>query len=164
MTVSAINEELTQARREKALLSIDSKLAEVQAKLKTTGANADVSNKALRPLQDIKARLASQTSIAQILLLQGTGGDAMDDAINLIEASTAKVPHQVAAPGDTTKPVQSGHPNVPSAAPKTTRVINAAEFSSKAYLETEPDVDAFVTRLKDELLTTVRAGQMVRIR
>jgi hypothetical protein len=163
-TVSTINEELTQARREKALLSIDSKLAEVQAKLQTTGATADVSNKALRPLQDIKTRLASQTSIAQILLLQGTGGDAMDDAINLIEASTAKVPHRVATPGDATKPTQTGQPNVPLAVAKTTRVINAAELSSKAYLETEPDVDAFVTALKDELLTAVRAGQIVRIK
>src|ERR1035437_6560884 len=41
-------------------------------------------------------RLASQTSIAQILYLQGQGGDAMDEAITLIEAAAAKPTHQVA--------------------------------------------------------------------
>ena len=32
----------------------------------------------LEPLQDIKTRIASQTSIAHILYLQEQGGDAMD--------------------------------------------------------------------------------------
>lgn len=162
-TVSAVNEELTQARREKALLSIDSKLAEVQAKLNAAGANPDLSNKALRPLQDLKARVASQTSIAQILLLQGQSGDVMDEAINLVEAAAAKAVHQVATPGDTSKPVQTGQPNVPTPVAKTTRLIRAADFSSKTYLETEADVDAFVAKLKTELMAAIHAGQIARI-
>jgi hypothetical protein len=161
--VTAVNEELTQARREKALLSIDSKLAEVQTKLSAASATADLSNRALRPLQDLKARLASQTSIAQILLLQDAGGDAMDDAINLVEAAATKPMTQVAAPGDTAKPMQTGQPNVPQTRVKATRLIRAAEFSGKNYLETEADVDAFVDKLKAELMAAVRAGQIARI-
>lgn len=162
-TVAAVNEELTQARREKALLSIDSKLAEVQAKLNAASATPDLSNKALHPLQDLKARIAGQTSIAQILLLQGQGGDAMDDAINLIEAAAAKPVHQVATPGDNAKPVQTGQSNVAAPVAKTTRVIRASEHSSKTYLETEADVDAFITKLKAELMAAVKAGQIARI-
>lgn len=162
-TVATVNEELTQARREKALLSIDGKLAEVQAKLNAVTATPDLSNKALRPLQDLKARVASQTSIAQILLLQDAGGDAMDEAINLVEAAAAKPAHQVATPGDSAKPVQTGQPNVQTPVAKTTRLIRAAEFSSKTYLETEADVDAFVAKLKAELMAAVRAGQIARI-
>ena len=75
--VTAVNEQLAQARREKALLSIDGKLAEVQAKLDAASAAPDLSNKALRPLQDLKARIAGQASIAQIMLLQEQGGDAI---------------------------------------------------------------------------------------
>jgi hypothetical protein len=45
----------------------------------------------------------------------------------------------------------------------TTRVIRAADFSAKSYLETEPDVEAFVTKLRAELLSTVRAGQKARL-
>jgi hypothetical protein len=162
-TVTAVNEELTQARREKALLSIDSKLAEVQTKLSAASATADLSNRALRPLQDLKARIASQASIAQILLLQDAGGDAMDDAINLVEAAAAKPVTQVAAPGDTAKPMQTGQSNVPPPRVKATRLVRAAEFSGKNYLETEADVDAFVDKLKAELMAAVRAGQIARI-
>ncbi len=162
-SVTAINEQLAQEKRERALLSLDAKLAEVQAKLETAAATPDLSNKALRPLQDLKARIASQTSIAQIMLLQGAGGDAMDDAINIIEAAVSKVPDHVAMPDNTAKPLQTGQPTVAAPVAKTTRVIRAAELSSKTYLETEADVDAYVSKLKDALLTTVRAGQIARI-
>ena len=162
-SVAAVNEELTQARREKALLSIDGKLAEVQAKLHAAGAPPDLSNKALRPLQDLKARVASQTSIAQILLLQDAGGDAMDEAINLVEAVAAKPTHHVATPGNTAKSLQTDAPNVPHQLAKTTKVIRAAELSSKSYLETEADVEVYVGKLKAELLAAVRSGQMARV-
>jgi uncharacterized protein YqeY len=163
-SVTAINEQLAHDKRQRALLSIDAKLAEVQAKLGASAATtSDLSNKALRPLQDLKTRLASQTSIAQILLLQGAGGDAMDDAINLIEVAGAKVPLHVDTQRERTKPLQTGQPNVPVPVAKTTRVIRAAELSSKTYLETEADVDAYLAKLKDALLAAVRAGQMARI-
>jgi hypothetical protein len=161
--VTTVNEQLAQEKRKKALLSIDGKIAEVQAKLSATGASPETCNKALRVLQDLKARLASQTSIAQILYMQGQGGDAMDDAITLIESAAVKPVHQVATPGDTVKPVQLGQPNVTVPAAKTTKVIRAAELSSKTYLETEADVNVFVEALKSELMAAVRAGQIARI-
>lgn len=162
-SVTSTNETLAAQKRESALLSIDSKLAEVQTKLSAASAAPDLSNKALRALQELKARIASQTSIAQILYLQGQGGDAMDEAITLIEAAAAKPVHQVAAPGNTAQPVHTGQPNVPPPATKPTKVIRAADFSVKSYLETEADVETFVTKLKAELLTTVRAGQKARL-
>ena len=165
-TVTTVNEQLAQDKRERALLSIDEKIAEVQAKLTAAAATPDTSNKALRQLQDLKTRIASQTSIAQILYLQGQGGDAMDDAITLIEAAAAAAvakPAQVAEPGDATKPMQTGQPNGPPPVAKTTRVVRAAELSSKKYLETETDVEQYVAQLKAELLSAVRAGQIARI-
>jgi len=162
-TVTSVNEQLAQEKRDRALLSIDEKLAEVQAKLSAVSANPDVSNKALLLLQDLKARIAIQTSIAQILYLQGQGGDAMDEAITLIEAAVAVKPPHVAEPGSTTKPTQTGTANVPQAPAKTTKVVKASEFSSKTYLETEADVDAYISKLKEELLAAVRSGQIARI-
>jgi hypothetical protein len=165
-TVSAVNEHLALDKREKALLSIDRKIAEVQARLSGASATPDLGNKALRALQDIKIRIAGQTSIAQILYLQGQGGDAMDDAMALIDAANAPKPAaapHVAVPGDTVNPLQTGQPNVPQPAPKATKVIRASELSSKAYLETEADVDTYLSKLKDALLSAVRAGQIARI-
>jgi hypothetical protein len=117
----------------------------------------------LHGLQQLKTRIASQTSIAQILYLQGQGGDAMDEAITLIEDATAKAAHLVADKGDTAKPVQTGQNNVPQPTAKTTKVIRAADFSGKSYLETEADVEAFVAKLRAELLNAVRAGQKARL-
>lgn len=162
-TVTTVNEQLAQEKRDRALLSIDEKLAEVQAKLSGVSANPDVSNKALRLLQDLKARITIQTSIAQILYLQGQGGDAMDEAITLIEAAVAVKPPLVAEPGSTTKPPQTGTAKVLQAPAKTTKVVKASEFSSKTYLETEADVDAYISKLKEELLAAVRSGQIARI-
>lgn len=167
--VTTVNEQLAQEKREKALLSIDAKLAVVQQQLHANAASPELSNKALKPLQDLKASVAGLTGIAQILYLQGQGGDAMDEAITLIEAaaaaaaSTAKLPPVVASSVDTAKPVQTGHPNVTVLPPKTARVVRAAEFSNQPYLETESEVDAYLARLKTELLAVVRAGHKARV-
>ncbi len=162
-SVTSINESLAAQKREAALLSIDSKLAEVQTKLNAVTATPDVCNKALHALQQLKARIASQTSIAQILYLQGQGGDAMDEAITLIEAAAAKPVHHVDSQGNVAQPIHTGQPCVPLPAAKPTKVVRAADFSAKSYLETEADVEAFVTKLRTELLTTVRAGQKARL-
>lgn len=168
--VTTVNEQLAQEKREKALLSIDSKIAVVQKQLTASAATPELSNKALRPLQDLKARIAGLSSIAQILYLQGQGGDAMDDAIALIEAASVAAatapPPKVASPGDTTQPLQTSPtrpPLAPAPAPKTTRVVRAAELASQPYLETEAEVDAYLARLKTELLAVVRAGQKARV-
>jgi hypothetical protein len=162
-TVTSINEQLAQEKRERALLSIDGKLAEVQAKLSAVSASSDLSHQALRLLQDLKARIAGQTSIAKILYLQGQGGDAMDEAITLIEAAVAVKPPHVAEAGSTTKPSQTGAAKAPQAPAKTTKVVKASEFSTKTYLETEADVDVYISKLKEALLAAVRAGQIARI-
>ena len=46
---------------------------------------------------------------------------------------------------------------------KTTRVIRASEFTVKAYLETEADVDAYIATLKAELMIAIKAGQKARV-
>ncbi|MBY0410971.1 MAG: BREX system P-loop protein BrxC [Burkholderiaceae bacterium] len=162
-TVTSVNEQLAQEKREKALLSIDDKLAEVQKQLAASAATPELSNKALKPLQDLKARIAGLTGIAQIFYLQEQAAEGMDEAITLIEAAAAKPAPVAASPGDAAKPVQTGQPNVPAPAPKATRVVRAAEFSNQPYLETEAEVDVYLARLKTELLAVVRAGQKARV-
>jgi hypothetical protein len=162
-SVTAVNEKLAQDKRDRALLSIHEKLAEVQAKLTSSSASSDVSNKALKPLQELKGRIATQTSIAQILYLQGQGGDAMDEAMALIEDAAAVKPAHVAESGNTAKPLLTGPTVTPQKPAKTTKVVRASELTSKTYFETEADVDAFIETLKAELLAAVRAGHIARI-
>ncbi len=137
----------------------------MQAKLDTNAASADVRNKALHPLQELKTRIASQTSIAQIFYLQDGRGSLMDDAIALTEAAAGKTlaPPHVATPGDASKPMQTGHSSVSASVVKTTCIIRAADLSTKTYLETEAEVEAYVSKLRSELLAAVHAGKMARV-
>jgi hypothetical protein len=157
-TVATVNEQLAKVQREKALQAIDEKIIEVQSKLTAVSATPELSNKALLNIQDLKKQLATQTSIAQILYLQTQAGEAMDEAFTLIEATLVMpVP-----PGGGSKPQGPGQTSLPTPV-KTMRVIRAAELSSKTYLETEADVDAYVEKLKAALLEAVRTGQIARI-
>lgn len=153
-SVSTINEQLAQQKRETALASIEEKISEIQAKLTATSANADICNKALSPLQNLKAQILSQTSIAQIQYLQVQGGEAMDEAMALIEAATA-------GKGDDTKNPKPGPISV--VLPKTPKVVRPSDLATNSYLETEADVDSYIERLKAELLSVVRAGYKARI-
>jgi hypothetical protein len=158
-TVTSTNEVLAQVQRDKALKAIDDKIEEVKTKLSAVGADSDLSNTALLSLQDLKKRVNSQTSIAQILYLQNQSGDVMDEAISLIDSATEK---PTTKPSDPSEPNDSSQP-LTTKPPKSTHVIRAAELSSKIYLETEADVDSYVEKLKAELLKAVRSGQMARI-
>ncbi len=165
-TVMAVNEQLAQDKREKSLLSLDEKIAEVQKRLDASAASPELSNNALQSLQSLKTRIAGQSSIAQILYLQGQGADAMDDAIGLIEAAHAvsmTKPAHVASQGDAATSVQTGQPNVVPQLVKPPRVVRAAALSSKSYLESDSDVDEYIGKLKSELLSAVRAGSKVRV-
>lgn len=59
--------------------------------------------------------------------------------------------------------LQTGAPNISQTPAKTTKVIRAAELSSKIYLETEAGVDVYVNKLKEALLSAVRAGHIARV-
>lgn len=156
-TVDSVNEAAAQDTRERALKSIDAKLAEVQKSLEQVQADADLRNKALYPLQDLKTKVAGLSSIPKIAYLQDQAGNLLDDAMMVIQDALAK-PVSPPAPGKPTTPQTP-----PAPQPKPSKVIRAAELSPTIYLETEADVEAFVAKLKDELLGTIHSGKRARI-
>jgi hypothetical protein len=89
-TVEAANETAAQAARERALNSIDAKIAEVMKSLDQVQAAADLRNKALQPLQELKTKVAALSSIPKILYLQDQGGNLLDDAMLIIESASQK--------------------------------------------------------------------------
>ena len=88
---------------------------------------------------------------------------SLDEAMALIAAAVAVKPPQSAEPGSATAPREADTTSVPPTPAKTTKVVKASEFSTKTYLETEADVDAYISKLKEELLAAVRSGQIARI-
>jgi len=155
--VETVNEAAAQDKRERALKSIDAKIAEVQKSLDQIQASADLRNKALHHLQDMKTKVAGLSSIPKILYHQEQSGNLLDDAMMAIQAAMAK-PVPPSEPG---RPAAAPTPAAPQ--PKPSKVIRAAELSPSIYLETEADVEAYVAKLKAELLDAIQSGKRARI-
>ena len=151
-----------QGKREKALLSIDHKIAEVQKNLDAVQADASLRNQALLTLQNLKTKVAGLSSIPKIIYQQEQAGDALDSAIATIEEAVACPPAKVASPGGQATAITYGQPVV-MAAPKPTKVICAADLASQSYLETEAEVEGYLTRIRAELLAAIKSGQRARI-
>lgn len=185
-SVHAVNEALAGQKREKALLSIDGKLAEVQQALGQAGATADLSNRVLLPLQTLKTKLAGLASIPQILYLQDQAGQRLDEAMDAITAAVtaaaaaaAKAQPKASSPtaaGPAAAPLTTDHgssgtvaPAVPPAAnpeataPKPSQTVHAANLSPKTYLETEAEIEAYIASLRAKLMGVLQAGQRIRI-
>jgi hypothetical protein len=164
-TVEKVNDALAGERREKAMLTLDGKLAEAVQALDNAHADAALRNTVLKPLQDLKTQLASQSSIPRILFLQQRAGDLLDEVMDkLAQAAKAKAPPPVPA---STVPV-AGEPKptkpvVTTSAPKPPKVIRVADLGGKTYLESEADVDECLSKLKGELMAAIQAGQKARL-
>jgi hypothetical protein len=178
-TVQSVNDALAGEKREKALLSIDSKIDEIQKALNQAQAAPELSNKVLQPLQTLKAKVAGLSDIPQILYLQGQAGDRLDEAMDQIGVAVAAAAKQVAKPTGTSVPTKplttttgAGTSTVAASeplavalgsAPKASQTVNAANLSPSSYLETEEEVNAYLERLRAKLMSVIQAGQRARI-
>jgi hypothetical protein len=178
-TVQSVNDTLAGEKREKALLSIDSKIEEIQQALAQAKAAAELSNKVLQPLQNLKTKVAGLSDIPQIMYLQGQAGDRLDEAMDQISAAVVAAAKQatptgsggaaakpLATTGSTATTSTANEPPAPTAvgtAPKASQTVHAANVSPSSYLETEEDVNAYLDRLRTKLMAVIQAGQRVRI-
>ena len=164
-TVEAANETLVQSLREDTLRNVDQKIEEVTKALAQISASADLSNAALQPLQALKLKIASLASVPEIQYAGNGAGDRLDEAMDLI-VDTLK--QQQAATTANGKPSSSAASSsaatkTESAGPKPSQTIRPAEFWSKTYLETDTDVDTYLTELKAQLMAAIDAGKRIRI-
>ena len=167
-SVEAVNAKLVDSKREHALLLLEKKIAEVSQALDQAHAQADLRNRALLSLQQIKLDIAAQTSIPQIHYLQEQSGNALDSAMDMITAAlkstTVKPPLAAKATGDSSTVINiSGDQATQAVTPLPAKVIRAADYSSKSYLESEAEVEEYITKLRAELMAAIKAGQRARI-
>ncbi|WP_313369371.1 BREX system P-loop protein BrxC [Achromobacter animicus] len=171
-TVQAVNDALAGEKREKALLSIDRKIEEIQKALTQAQASAEQSNKVLQPLQTLKTKVAGLSDIPQILYLKGQAGDRLDEAMDQIGAAVAATKQAAQSTGTSSKPqstatgaaTASDPPAVAvGTAPKASQTVHAANLSPTSYLETEEEVNAYLDRLRSKLMSVIQAGKRARI-
>ena len=179
-TVEAVNTRVVTEKRDHALERVEERIQQLQAEMVKSGiASPDLSNRLLRPLQLIKEDLETETSIAQIFMLQSqTAQEKLEDSLLELErAIQIEAEKQTKAQKDaqevpesyTDKPSPDTAPKpTPIAAPKPIVEVSAAnvfgKLASGVYLEKPDDVSRFVDALKDELQSAIAAGKRVRLK
>ena len=148
-------DKLAAIEREIALLAIEQKLGEIETALDHIQANADLRNKALRPMQQLKISIAGQSSIPQIRYLAERAGTHLDTAMDSIAAAQKQPTPGIKEPG-------AG--NTGTTPQKPVKVIRAQELSNKTYLETEDEVDAYLTKLRKALVAVLQVKLKQAIR
>jgi len=176
-SIEQANEALAAEKRQHALHKIDEKISAVQQGLDQLQAPDDVCNQALHKLQQLRQKVAAETSISQIFYLQGQAGTLLDKAMDVLASYQDKlsaskpVPPPKPAPdttgghmgGSTAKPAVVNQPTATYTI-KPSKTVKAANFTAgQLYLESEADVDAYLARLRAELMGIVNAGQRARV-
>ncbi|NOT17080.1 MAG: BREX system P-loop protein BrxC [Sulfuriferula sp.] len=161
-TVSGVNDRIAGDERESALLSIDHRISEVQKTLDDAQADTVLRNKALLPLQQIKATVAALASIPRIRYFKEQAGDLLDSAMDNIALAAKPAVPVISEPGSSATVLTTGtvKPVVPV---KPTKVVRAADVAVQSYLETESDVDEYLAKLKQKIVAEIKAGGKVRI-
>lgn len=168
--VEQVNTKLVTARRDHALQKLDEHIAGIRNELDQATCSSDVQNRVLRPLQQIRQRISSETSIAHIFQLQTQAKDAYDDAFDQIEqdvASRRVIIAQVSppkpGPGISGGGGSGGVPMPP--APKKRSILKAADLvTAGPFIETEADAKTFVAALEKRLLDAIAKNERVEIR
>lgn len=186
-TVETVNDSIVTQRRTQALTVLEEKITQLVAEIAKSGvATPELSNKLLRPLQQVKEDLNDDSSIAGIYMLQSqTIGERLDEALYELDlaiqkAQDAERKKQLseeqatkAASATTQTPVAVGaisEKPAPVYVPPPKQVVEItpasifSKVSSSIYVETESDVEQFIEALKQELQQAIANNKRVRIR
>lgn len=178
-TVEGINAELLTEQRHKAINHVDEKLAQLQAEIDKSGiATPELCNRLLRPLQLIKTDIAAEASIATILMLQSQTADerlheAVDELESAIQSEAERVKRLLqvregepgsSGDGKPTPPpvVKPAPPLKPVVEVAATSVFN--KLGKGIYLESQSDIDSFISALRAELESAVKQDKRIKIK
>jgi hypothetical protein len=140
----AANQTLLTERRGDAFRILDGKIAQVKAALQEVNADADTSNQALFPLQQIKKRIAEEESVQKIFYDQNQNAeDAFERAMEIPESR---------------RPKQAGEGDA-----RPVRYLRPAAVSSKMYLESEADIEDYLKNLREELQKLFKEDVRIRL-
>lgn len=171
-TVQKANDALLQDARTRTLTQLQKQLSKVEAELEGANADADLRNRALRPLQALKLTIEQQTSLAHLYQHQGDAEEHADKAIDDIHAWLEKQkavnvppPTKAANPGAAqTGGASIAEPPPVVVPPKKPVVLKPSSLISQPYLETPEQVEAFLEKLRAELKAALARGERIEIR
>ena len=158
--VAAVNSAKVQKRRAHALATIDAHIEEVKAALDQITAPPELRNSCLLGLQNTRARVERDPSIAHIYQSQTEAEDSKDDALDAIEryaSDQAKASKQQFGGG-------GDKPAGGAAVFKKPRIVRPASLKASGYLKSKEDIDKFIAALRAELEDALKNDEPIDIR
>ncbi|WP_295633241.1 BREX system P-loop protein BrxC [Novosphingobium sp.] len=172
-TLRTANDAVIAERRAEALAKVDPLIETIRQDLAGIGVDPDFSHQCLKPIQDIRKRIESETRSGQLTNLVTEADDATEVAQTEIEKAVeaAKRAAETASPESEESKVKQ-----PTAATfqsptkvkapenfKPRRQISAKLPASKPYLETREDVDEYLIALRQRLEDAIAGNARVVI-
>ncbi len=140
--LTRLDKAIVDENRAKVLPGIEKQVAELLELAKEVGADADQSNHALYPIQQVKAKVADTGSIDAILAADAQARSLYEKAWQELDALRQRKEGKKAKP---------------------TVTVNASKLTTKPYLETEEDVATFVDAVRQRLDSEIADGKRVQI-
>ena len=154
--VEITNTRLLAEKRTQTLECIDKRIHDVKQEMQNMYTIPAIHNQCLHPLQQLRLAVATESSIAHIFQYQEDALDAFDEAIKTLEEASGK------RPPEPDGLVVGG--KVGKQAVRTWRVIRPKDLTKQTSLESQDDVDAFLTALREKLEAAIRNHERIEIR
>ncbi|MBK5102306.1 MAG: hypothetical protein JJE15_15130, partial [Desulfobacteraceae bacterium] len=144
-------------RREEATTRIAALMEEVRRELDAVSADGNLRTQCLKPLERLRDQVMKQESIAHLTQAGQEAVNALDRAVEKLEAFVSKPP---------VAPDTAGEPAVakPKVTVKPRCIVKPSELVPTSYLETTDDVEKFLSELRERLKAAIEAGQRIKIR
>ncbi|TWU38975.1 hypothetical protein Q31b_40530 [Novipirellula aureliae] len=164
LTVQQVNDKLVSQQREKSLGQIETQIQAIRQELAAAGDDPGLSSSCLKPLESVKSQVTGQTSLAHIT-------QAETDAVNLKDAAIAKIGDFLAQQVTKKATVvaedgskKGGGVGIVTPKFKKPKVVHPKTLTTKTYLETQEDIDEFLTALRKELEAAINNDERIEIR
>lgn len=179
--VATVNEQLLAEKREHANSRVQLRLGRVTEHLELANASPELKNQALRPFQLALQRISQSQSIAEIHQEISEAEEWENDAEKLInrfieqqtQLKKPTEPTPTAAPADGAKPGSYTIPSTPTSTvqqPPAKKVVSLEtsevfnQVSQSGYIETEQDIDSYLSALRQQLQQLVGTNHKIRIK
>lgn len=167
-TLRTCNDAVIAERRADALAKVDPQIETIKADLAGIGVEAEFSNQCLKPIQDIRKRIETETRTGQMSNLVTEAAEAAEVAHAAIEKAVeaAKKAVEASTPEPEPTVAKPASPQPKVKAPenfKPRRQISAKLPASKPYLETKEDVDDYLAALRKQLEEAIANNARIEI-
>lgn len=158
------NDGVIAERRAEALAKVDPQVETIKQDLAQIGVDAEFSNQCLKPIQDIRKRIETETQSGKLTNLVTEADDEAEIAHAAIEKAVEAAKQAAAAPAPAPDPLKPTPAKV--AKPenfKPRRQITARSVTAKQYLETAQDVEDYLSALRKQLEEAIASNARIEI-